>query len=41
MKGADLVDMKEWKKANKGNTVIDVFSKYMWAVPLKDKKTRL
>ncbi len=40
--GADLVDMKEWKKENKGYTfiltVIDVFSKYAWAVPLKDKK---
>ncbi len=40
--GADLVDMKERKKENKDYTsilaVIDVFSKYTWAVPLKDKK---
>ena len=40
--GADLVDMREWKNYNKGYvhmlTVIDVMSKYAWAIPLKDKK---
>ncbi len=40
--GADLVDMKEWEKGNKGytfiSTVIDVFRKYAVAVPLKDTK---
>jgi transposase InsO family protein len=40
--GADLVDMREWEKYNKGYvymlTVIDVMSKYAWAIPLKDKK---
>lgn len=38
---ADLVDMQEFKKANGGNsyilTVIDIFSKYAWAVPIKKK----
>ena len=40
--GADLVDMQEWSRVNKGYkymlNVIDVFSKYAWSVPLKDKK---
>ena len=38
---ADLVEMQEWKKVNKGYryilNVIDYFSKYAWSVPLKDK----
>ena len=38
---ADLVDMSAFKKFNKGVkyllTVIDVFSKYGWIVPLKNK----
>lgn len=42
MWGADLVDMQEWSKENKGFkymlTVIDVFSKYAWSIPLKDKR---
>lgn len=40
--GADLVEMQEWSRENKGYrymlNVIDVFSKYAWSVPLKDKK---
>jgi len=39
--GADLVDMREWVKQNKGFkymlNVIDVFSKFSWSIPLKDK----
>jgi transposase InsO family protein len=39
---ADLVDMSKFAKENKGYkwilTVIDVLSKYAWAVPLKNKK---
>ena len=39
--GADLVDMREWIKQNKGFkymlNVIDVFSKFAWSIPLKDK----
>ena len=38
---ADLVDMREFSKKNKNFnfilTIIDVLSKYAWAVPLKDK----
>jgi hypothetical protein len=38
---ADLVDMQAFSKDNKGIkyllTVIDVFSKYAWAVPIKNK----
>lgn len=38
---ADLVDMQEFKEANRGYTfmltVIDVLSKYAWTVPLKNK----
>ena len=40
--GADLVDMKLISKFNKVFRfllcVIDIFSKYAWVVPLKDKK---
>ena len=40
--GADLADMQLISKFNKGFRfllcVIDVFSKYTWVVPLKDKK---
>ena len=38
---ADLVDMQAFSKDNKGIkyllTVIDIFSKYAWAIPLKNK----
>ena len=38
---ADLVDMQAFSSFNKGFkyilTFIDVFSKYAWAVPIKDK----
>jgi len=40
--GCDLVEMQEWNYQNKGFrymlNVIDVFSKYAWSIPLKDKK---
>ena len=40
--GADLADMQLIRKYNKGTRfllcVIDLFSKYVWFVPLKDKK---
>ena len=40
--GADLADMQLKNKFNKGFRlllcVIDIFSKYAWVVPLKDKK---
>ena len=40
--GADLADMQLMSKFNKGFRfllcVIDIFSKYAWVVPLKDKK---
>lgn len=40
--GADLVEMQEWSKNNRGYrymlNVIDVFSKYAWSLPLKDKR---
>ena len=40
--GADLADMQLISKFNKGLRfllcVIDIFSKYAWFVPLKDKK---
>ena len=40
--GADLADMRLISKFNKGFRfllcVIDIFSKYAWVVPLKDKK---
>ena len=38
---ADLVDMSSFSRSNKGYkfllTVIDVYSKYGWIVPLKNK----
>jgi hypothetical protein len=38
---ADLVDMQKYKTQNKNInyilTVIDVFSKYAWAIPIKNK----
>jgi hypothetical protein len=41
---ADLVDMQEFSKQNKGYkyilTVIDVLSKYLWAIPLKTKTAK-
>ena len=40
--GADLADMQLISKFNKGFRfllcVIDIFSKYTWVAPLKDKK---
>ena len=37
----DLVEMQEWSRDNKGYryilNVVDVFSKYAWSIPLKDK----
>ena len=40
--GADLADMQLKSKRNKGVRfllcVIDIFSKYVWVVPLNDKK---
>ena len=40
--GADLTDMQLLSKFNKGICfllcVIDIYSKYVWVVPLKDKK---
>ena len=40
--GNDLADMQSLSKYNKGNKyllcAIDLFSKYAWVVPLKDKK---
>ena len=42
IQGADLVDVKLISKFNKGSRfllcIIDIFSKYAWVVPLKDKK---
>lgn len=39
---ADLVEMQPYEKVNKGYkyilTVIDIFSKFAWAVPVKSKK---
>ena len=39
---ADLVDMQPYSRWNKGYkyllTVLDVFSKYAWVIPIKDKK---
>ena len=43
--GVDLADMQLTSKFNKGFRfllcVIDIFSKYPWVVPLKDKKALL
>ena len=43
--GVDLADMQSLSKYNKGNKyllcAIDLFSKYAWVVPLKDKKRRI
>ena len=38
--GADLADLQLTSKFNKGFRlcVIDIFSKYAWVLPLKDKK---
>ena len=40
--GVDLADMQLLSKFNKGFRfllcVIDIFSKYAWVIPLKDKK---
>ena len=40
--GVDLADMQSLSKYNKGIKqllcAIDIFSKYAWVVPLKDKK---
>ena len=40
--GVDLADMQSLSKYNKGMKyllcVIDLFSKYAWVVPIKDKK---
>ena len=42
VRSCDLVEMQEWNYQNKGFrymlNVIDVFSKYAWSIPLKDKK---
>ena len=39
---ADLVDMQTFEKENKGYryilTVIDIFSRYAWALPIKSKR---
>ena len=41
---ADLADLSSIAKYNDGNkfllTCIDVFSKYAWAIPLKDKSSK-
>ena len=42
--GPDLVDMQLISKFNKGFRflcVIDIFSKYAWVFPLKDKKIKM
>ena len=39
--GADLVEVQEWSQKNKGFrymlNIIDIFSKFVWCIPLKDK----
>ena len=41
---ADLVDMSKFKDANDDNTfiqtVIDIFSRYAWVLPLKSKREK-
>jgi len=41
---ADLVDLQDFSRKNAGNkyilTVIDIFSKYAWAVPIKNKTAK-
>jgi hypothetical protein len=41
----DLVDMSEWKTKNDGMawmlTIVDVFSRYAWAIPLRDKSAEV
>ena len=43
--GTNLADMQLITKFNKGSrfllSIIDIFSKYAWVVPLKDKKVLL
>jgi len=34
---ADLIEMQAFSKFNRGVIAIDVFSKYGWMLPLKDK----
>ena len=38
----DLIEMQEWSEENKGFrymlNVIDVFSKFAWSIPLRDKR---
>ena len=40
--GVDLADMQSSSKYNKGikylSCAIDLFSKYVWVIPIKDKK---
>ena len=40
--GVDLADMQSLRKYNKGNKyllcAIDLFSKYVWVIPIKYKK---
>jgi hypothetical protein len=41
---ADLVEMRQWQRENKGNayilTCVDVFSKYAWVRPVKQKTAK-
>ena len=41
-RASDLVDMSDFARDTKGNkfilSIIDVFSKYGWLIPLKNKK---
>ena len=42
IQGVDLADMQSLSKYNEGNKYllceIDLFSKYVWVIPIKDKK---